>query len=219
LTGRLSVLTGPKRVVGKVDPLKAADDLRREASKFIHSKGFDKILNSYGRVFYTGSYYLDLMVWPDLDIEISLNEDPYSVETFFQLGSEIAQLARVKSMKFNNCLDAPDTQAIPPKGLYWKIQASRSGNLTPWKVDLWAFDEATLERHEKEMKGFAARIARIDDDKRKRIIELKHSLLTSQGRTPISCGYYIYQAVLLEGIEDREEVIRYLRSKGVEVEL
>lgn len=199
----------------KIDLLKAADDLKAEASKFIYSSGLDNILNSFGRVFYTGSYFLDVMVWPDLDIEILLNGDPYSVKAFFQLGSEIEQLPEVKSMKFHNFLNPPGPESIPPKGLYWKIQAERPGKQNPWKIDLWSFEKDVLEKNRKKMEDFAARI---DEDKRKRIIQLKHSLLTSQGRTPVFSGYHIYQAVLIHNILKRPDVINFLRNHGVVLE-
>ena len=109
--------------MNETNPLKVAENLKKEASEFLSATGLDNVLASYGMIFYTGSFFLDTMVWPDLDIKILLKDDPYSIETFFKLGSEIAQFSEVKLMKFDNCLDSPKSQAIPPKGLYWKIKA------------------------------------------------------------------------------------------------
>ena len=63
-----------------------ADTLRQEANEIIHERGLDAILQPYGRVWYGGSYALDLMAWPDLDISMLLNSDSYSFDDFFAIG-------------------------------------------------------------------------------------------------------------------------------------
>ncbi|MBI9011796.1 MAG: hypothetical protein JEZ08_06145 [Clostridiales bacterium] len=55
------------------------------------------------------------------------------------------------------------------------------------------------------------------EETRKKIIELKHALLTKDGRTPVLSGYYIYQAVLYENLTELEDIVEYLREKGINI--
>ena len=58
----------------------------------------------------------------------------------------------------------------------------------------------------------------MDDDTWSRILEIKHSLLTPDGRTPVLSGYHIYQAVLFKGLRDRTEVIEYLKLHEIDID-
>ena len=55
-----------------MSPLEIAQQLRREADELLYGRGLDGILRAHGRVFYTGSYALDAMAWPDVDINMLL---------------------------------------------------------------------------------------------------------------------------------------------------
>ena len=57
---------------------------------------------------------------------------------------------------------------------------------------------------------------RMTEAHRRRIVTIKHSLLTSEGRTPDSSGRHIYNAILFEGLETLEEVKDYLRANGIQ---
>ena len=59
--------------------------LHEEADEILHQRGVDAILRKYGKVHYTGSYALDLMAWPDIDITMRLHGDPYDFKQFFEI--------------------------------------------------------------------------------------------------------------------------------------
>ncbi len=96
-------------------------------------------------VFYTGSYALNLMVLPDIDIEISMHNDSFNKEIFFEIGKQISQLPDIISMKFK------DHHAFPvdslPAGLYWNIRIHNDFHDIPWKIDLWAFNQQQIENN------------------------------------------------------------------------
>lgn len=200
--------------MNKQNPISISKSLRKEAEHVIYKNGLNDILNSYGDIFYTGSYHLDLMIWPDIDIHMALKSDPYSIKTFFQLGSKIAAFPGVFSMKFNNCIILP-LHETAPKGLYWKTYIDRGQARKPWKIDLWAFSPEAIRKSREEMKEI---LKRLDRQKREQIIELKHSLLIEDDRTPIFSGYHIYQAVLFKNMKKRKDIIDYLKKQGVNVE-
>jgi hypothetical protein len=53
---------------------------------------------------------------------------------------------------------------------------------------------------------------------REAIVRYKTSILTSEHRTPMHSGYWIYQAFLDEGITDPNEVSRFLVAHGIRME-
>ena len=48
-----------------------------------------------------------------------------------------------------------------------------------------------------------------------KIIKIKSLLLNKEGRTPKFSGFYIYQAILNNNLENDEEIINYLEEKGI----
>lgn len=195
------------------DPFLRSKILKEEATAIIQQSGLDSILRRYGSPHYTGSYFLGLMVWPDLDIELSLDPDPLSLEAFFDMGRAIAEAFVVSSMTFYNRIRFKLFESSP-NGLYWKICIEDDAFTETWNVDLWSFEQSVLEENWSRMQKTADLI---DESKRRMIIQLKHSLLTDQGQTPKFSGYHIYQAVLFNGLTRREEIMGYLRERGVDV--
>lgn len=56
------------------------------------------------KVFYTGNYLLNTLVFPILYIQLLLTGAPLSLPNFFDVGKETTQLVGVSSLKFNNFL-------------------------------------------------------------------------------------------------------------------
>ena len=191
--------------------LQNADELRREVDDLIQRKGLGWILSSFGRVWYRDSYELGTMAWPDLDIHMVMEPDPWSVDTFFKLGAQIAALDGVRSMMFDDCAHHPREGL--PQGLYWGTRMVTEKREIPWKIDLWSTKSEVLEEAELEAKEIKERMT---EAHRRKILNIKHSLLTPEGRTPDSSGRHITNAVLFEGLETLEEVKDYLRAKGIQ---
>ena len=193
------------------EPLKVAEDLKAEADELISEYGLGKVLNSFGDVWYRGGYEMNTMVWPDLDIHMVMEPHPWSIERFFELGSQVASLGKVLTMSFHDCAHFPrDGQ---PEGLHWTWRVDGPDRQIPWKVDLWSTKAELLERDKAQMATVKERMTEND---RRKIIEIKQSLLTTEGRTPDSSGRHIYNAVIFEGLETREEIVGYLRKRGIE---
>ena len=110
--------------------MNVADKLEREANSIIFDRGLDSVLKDYGEVVYKGSYFLKVMVWPDLDIDVVLQPDPYAIDTFFELGKKLAELPGVWGMHFRNCITHPHKQL--PRGLYWGMRLDRVNSVGYW---------------------------------------------------------------------------------------
>ncbi|KKO51712.1 hypothetical protein [Paenibacillus sp. DMB20] len=56
-------------------------EIKNEAEEILYEHGLMRILERFGKIFVSGSYFLDLMTWRDLDIY--LEGDNMNIETFF----------------------------------------------------------------------------------------------------------------------------------------
>ena len=182
--------------------------IKKNIDNLIYKKGLNNILQSYGQIFYTGSYYLDVMIWPDLDIEMSLNPDPFSLKAFFEIGEKIADKFKVLSMTFYNRIDFP----INEKGLYWNILININEN--NYNIDLWSFPKDILKQNISNMNNLKKRLTEKNKDK---ILKIKSLLLNNQGQTPKFSGYNIYQAILNNNLEKKDEILNYLKEKGINI--
>ena len=198
-------------MVRRINVLDIADNLRKEADQIIYDKRINRILQSYGDVFYTGSYFLNTMAWPDIDITMTLKSDPYSIEIFFEIGREIARIDDIISLKFRNSYRLPG-QGLP-RGLYWGIRLDVGDWDMPWKIDLWARDKEALAEDRATMERVHQAM---DEETRRLIIETKRSLLTPEGRTPPLSGFHIYEAVLFKGLRKEEDIVAYLKKQGIQ---
>ena len=159
------------------EPLKVAENLKAEANVLISDYGLGRVLSSFGDVWYRGSYEMNTMVWPDLDIHMVMVPDPWSVGRFFELGTQLVSLGNVLTMSFHDCAHFPrDGQ---PGGLHWTWRADNRDGGIPWKVDLWSTKAEVLGQDRVQMETVRERMTEKD---RRKIIEIKHSLLTTEGR-------------------------------------
>lgn len=194
-----------------MDAHEIADKLRKEADEILHGgRGIDRVLRSFGRVHYTGSYALDLMAWPDIDITMVLDGEPYSFDAFFKMGRQLAQVDGVDKIEFWNSLNW-DVHNLP-KGLYWGVRLNAGDWDVPWKIDVWAASEKEFKANQALMKRLKAELT---DEARGLIVEIKHSLITPEGRTPQGSGYYIYEAVLCKGLRTAKDILAYVRDHGI----
>lgn len=69
--------------------LEQARKLHRDAYRLLFEEGPHDIVSAVGPTAAIGSFALDLMTWPDLDITLQLPHE-HDVGTFFELGRAIA---------------------------------------------------------------------------------------------------------------------------------
>ncbi len=188
----------------EMNALEGAKRLRIEAEKLLFHGRIEEIRQAHSNVSYTGSYSLDLMASPDIDIAISILDDPFDKNVFLEIGGQIGHLQNTISMKFRDFHGFPVDPL--PDGLYWGIGMASDSCGPQWNIDLWALPPAEILRQNEEM---AAIKRRLDANSRILILEIKNSLLDQDGNTPTFSGYYIYQAVLFRRLQKRNEIIEY----------
>lgn len=184
--------------MGRTDEqlLEQATALRCEADDLLHQEGLLALLQSYGPAGVIGSYALDLMTWPDLDLNVRLRHE-LDVPTFFAIGSRIVTTFQVAKMSYSN--QSVRTDVPFDRGLFWGIRLLHRGQI--WKLDLWGYGEedyrASGERFERLRK-------RLEQADRLAILRIKDVMCREANyRTEVS-SIQIYEAVLKEGVETVE---------------
>ncbi len=193
-------------------PLDIAERLRTEADDLLFNKGVDDLLKRQGEVYYGGSYALDLMAWPDIDLNVVAKECADPNEVAAHLASEFVLRKESVRVKFERDLH----QKIPalPNGLYLGVKLDIGEWKTPWKLDIWIVDRSECDKTKQKVADIQKLLT---PSNRKVILEWKQKLMTPQGRTPSLSGHWLYQAILVQKLEADEEILGFLRENGVSV--
>jgi len=180
--------------------------LRQEADLVLQQISLYDILRSYGRVVATGSYYLDVMIYPDIDLYIPL----VPIADLFQIAGRLALAETVHEIVFQK-------SGLPalPGGLYLKARVEVGDWGRPWKIDIWSLDEALIADKMADMQRFRAMMT---PELKRQIVNYKLSILTAEQRTPRFSGFFVCKAFLDEGLSDHDQVTQYLIDHGIDMD-
>ena len=181
----------------------------KSAATRLLSEGVEEILRRCGPVVYSGSYYLDLLAWPDIDIYTPYHASPEYLSSFIQIGPDLVRSHDVVSLRFKNHVRFPAERF--PKGLYWGARIRKNEEYT-WKLDIWSLPLDIIDQNLSELKRIEAKLTPAS---RELILLVKNQLLTPEGRTPSLSGYPIYCAIVDEGLRSISEIKDYLVMQGV----
>lgn len=189
----------------RIDPLQRSARLKQEADFILQAVNLYTILQPYGRITPTGSYYLGVMIYPDIDLYLS----PVSIEALFAIGSQLAACDLVFQVVF----EKSQTTRLPG-GLYLKPRIAYGEWGRPWKIDIWSLADEVIDRQMAEIHRFKQAMT---PEIRERIIHYKHAILTVSQRTPMYSGYHICKAFIDEGLTDFQAVTAYLIAQGIQM--
>ena len=186
-------------------PEERARRLRSEADEVLDLIDLRTLLEPLGPITETGSYFMDLMMYPDIDLSLP----PTTPEKLLGVAVELGKVERVKKLRFlrGGAGELKDGLYIKPE-----IEYGDWGRL--WKIDIWALPEDVLAEKRREMESLKARMS---SEERVLILDTKYRLLTEERRTPMFSGIYIYRAVIDEGMRDLDSILGYLRENGIVV--
>ena len=189
-----------------MDPIERAGILRQEADVLLRKLHVYEIVSEYGTLTPTGSYFLDVMVYPDIDFCIS----QLSIEQLFSIGGKLAASPLVYEIVFQKSRD----ESLPG-GLYLKPRIQYGNWERPWKIDFWSLAAEVIEQKMAPMWRFKQAMT---EALRQQIIRYKVSILTPGGRTPMYSGYFVYRAFIDEGLTDHKQVTQYLIANGIQMD-
>lgn len=151
----------------------------------------------------TGSYFMDLMMYPDIDVNLPLT----APEKLMGIGVELSKLECVKKLRFLRGKDGP-----LKGGFYLKPEIEHGDWGRLWKIDIWSLPALVLEKAQTEMVDLKGRMTLAH---RAIILDTKYRLLTPEGRTPMYSGIFIYRAVINLGMTEHGAIVEYLEENGI----
>jgi len=196
-----------------MDVLKIADQLRQEADALLNNDLLWQPFSSTGIIHLAGSTYLDLLVFPDLDVYYETKNPDHLISTFADATRNLIRCEDVTSIECEKDMHKRYPKQVP-KGIF--LQYRFNNGMRLWKVDIWAVeDKRVLIEKMQESKKFKETMT---PQQRKTILLSKHKLAAPFGRTPVGSSYLVYKAVLEEGLNDIEEILAYIRKHGGNVD-
>lgn len=182
-----------------MDVLVAAKQRQQAAMLIMNELQLMEHWSAIGTPVLVGAASYDLMVSPDIDLEIFCAGEP-SIEAGFSVLTACATHPNTTKARFSNLLAAPD------EGIYWQLRYQHEGE--EWKIDMW-----TLRHdHPGPLSSWIVEPMRaaLTDKTRRTILTLKNALAE---RPDLRCGsIHIYRAVLDDGVTTLDE---FLHRKAV----
>lgn len=152
------------------------------------------------------------MTWHDIDLQLCLHKEQEAKKILGTLSDALIQQKGLKKIQFIDFLNYPR----PPMttGFCLSFTAFDEGIQDFWKLDLWVLDPSILQ----ENQNFMHRLKEtMTPEHHALIMSFKHEWTTLYGRPPKMASYYVYQAIILENLQERQEIEAYLRAKGVKI--
>ncbi len=177
--------------------------LRQEADQVLDLIHLQELCAPLGQLMPTGSYFMDLMMYPDIDFNLPLT----TPEKLLGVGVELSKLECVQRIRYLRG-GSGDLE----NGLYLKPEISYGNWGRLWKIDIWSLPSAILEKTHAEMADLKARMT---PEHRAIILDAKYRLLTDEGRTPMYSGIFIYRAVIDHGLTEFSEIVKFLKGSGI----
>ena len=155
----------------------------------------------YGRPVVVGAMACDVMVSPDIDLEVYCPE--LRVEHGFDVLRQCAAHPNVTKARFSNELAGRD------RALYWQLRY-RHDDGVEWSVDMWsAPEDYGLPRSEDFV---VAMRAALTPDTRKAVLELKERRAKD---TTLKCpSIDLYRAVLESGVRTVDDLYAWLQTNN-----
>lgn len=189
-----------------MNAIQRSQEIKQEADALLREEGIEALLSRCGDVIYTGSYALDLMVWPDIDLYVvprpGVDWDACAAE----LAAGFTRRADVDRVKVEKSFWKKRPEL--PKGIGIGVKIPSPNHLLPWKLDIWIVDAQTRDQNRVLMEGIRSKLT---PTSRQLIIEAKTALI-KDGRTPSMSGVRVYEAVLEKGLASQDEILRYVLS-------
>lgn len=100
-----------------------------------------------------------------------------------------------------------------PDGYYLGLKMFDHDINQNWKIDIWILAPHDFQKSRTFMEQIHSKLT---DEKKEKITGLKFKLMGRSDRPPSQSSYHLYQAVSLEEIAHEDEIINFLRLKGVQ---
>ncbi len=171
--------------------------IKSQADKILKESGIVNILKEYGKVKFAGSYVLNTMVRPDLDLLIIRKK--YDTQKAKEVFLKIFNLNYFHELAWVNGVDF---KLVPPfPDIYF--QARINVDAVEWKLDINLKIPSTDKS--KELTDKFKLLLEQNPDKRLPILEIKQALREGEKYIPGVTGRLIYEAVLENSVTNVQD--------------
>lgn len=182
--------------------------LKRQTEKLVLGTGIFEIFSRYGDLSpIGGSYKYDLMVYPDIDIDVvSIEIDK---QKFAELVREMVSSKFVRKVSTADTVNFEAIQKGRPKGYWIGLEILFEGER--WGVDCWLqHPDWTLENKD----IYTKRLSELDDTGKSAILLIKYDLIRqgTYGKTVFSTD--VYNAVLDQNIRTATEFNQFIHQNN-----
>lgn len=184
-----------------LDVIKRAKERQKIAKHILSELSLMEKWKAFGRPVIVGAVAYDLVVSPDIDMEIYCPN--LKIEHGFQIINQCALHPNVTKARFSNELSGRD------KALYWQLRY-RYENGEEWKIDMWsAPEDYQLPRSEDLIQPMKAALT---PQAREIILKLKEQ--REQISTLDCLSIDLYRAVLDNEVSTVGELQKWLKNNG-----
>jgi hypothetical protein len=179
--------------------LAAADARHARARRILSRLRLVERWHEVGRVHLVGSVPLDVVVRPDIDLEVYVDE--LRPRPGFAALTPLADLPGVRRIRYT------DAREQPIEGLYWKLEVIEDGE--SWTIDNWMF----TPEHEHDNRAATEAVAhaiRSRPRARATILRIKQEAVAAEER---AFGRWLYEAVLTSQVETYEDYVRWMGDR------
>ncbi len=177
--------------------------LRQEADQVLDLIRLQELCAPLGTLMPTGSYFMDLMMYPDVDLYLP----PTTPQKLLGVAVELSKHDCVQ--RINYIRGGPGDLK---DGLYLKPVVTHGRWERPWKIDIWSLPSSVVEKKQAELDDMRTRMT---PEHRAVILDTKYRLLTDAGRTPMFSGIHIYKAVIDNGLAELNDIVEFLKRNGI----
>lgn len=191
-----------------MNPIEKSRQIKIEADHLLKDEGIEALMLQHGKVIYTGSYALDLMVWTDIDLYVVPKDKTSWDECAAQLAAGFVSRPDVDVVKVEKSFWKKRPEL--PKGIGIGVKIPTPNHALPWKLDIWIVDDQLRSQNRTLMDSIQSKLT---PEARESIIRAKAALITN-GRTPSMSGVLVYEAALDKGLTSMDEILNYVRSRS-----
>jgi aminoglycoside 6'-N-acetyltransferase I len=192
------------------DRADTARTLLERANQLLEETRLLGLLKShFGEAVVTGSAGYDLMVWPDIDIHMPVEESRNG--EYAMLGGEISARLATAGIRLHRAQFLDDYVDPDPlgAGLYWGLEFRDRGG-TPWKCDLWGWERADFRHRQKRDETLRDALAKADRDL---ILRLKTEARERPNFYGVVVGSFdLYRFAIAHAGSTIDELVDWVRS-------
>ncbi len=181
--------------------LAASQVIKAEADVLLYERGLMDVLSKYGTVVPTGSYYMDLMTWRDLDLYLDMAA--FDKGRMYELVHELSVMLQPFWLEAKSMLENPEPDF--PRGYFIGVEGRLLGP-DVWNIDIIAMSAADIARSQAEVDE---RQRAIPPDLAPLVLELKNL----PGHLDTFQSIDVYNGVIHHGVRSVDEFQRWLPTQ------